>query len=176
MQPTVRLRSRPVRLLGAAMMVMSLAGLVSLGLDGAESSIRFGAPVLMFGVVGWGTFWKPFVEVSDGGITVANTLRTVEVPWPAVQAVDGRYGLRLRTALGPVTAWAAQAPSGRERARGQQSRAAQLVEERLELLRGQGHLDNPRLERPRAVVHWHRSLLGASAALTAAAVVLPLLG
>ena len=50
-------------------------------------------------------------------MTVANTLRTTQVPWPAIDRCDGRYGLRLDTAYGRVTAWGAAAPVGKQRAR-----------------------------------------------------------
>ena len=124
MGPTVLLRSRSTQALGAAMVVASVAGLASVVLGGTDAILQFAAPLALFGVLGWGAFWQPRVEVSDGGVTVVNTLRTVEVPWPAVQSVDGRYGLRLETAYGRVTAWGAAAPAGRQRARGVQSAAA----------------------------------------------------
>lgn len=174
MGPTVRLRGRAARVLGALMVLASLAGLVSLVVDGVQAMVGLGAPVTLFGVLGWAAFWAPYVEVADGGVTIANTLRTVVVPWPAVQEVEGRYGLRLRTAYGSWTAWAAQAPAGRDRARGQESAAAAAVRERLESLRAAGHLDDPRLERPEAQVAWHRTLIAVCVALGLASVLLPL--
>ena len=99
--------------------------------EGLDSVLQFGAPSALFSLLGWAAFWDPHVTVSDGGVTVANTLRTVQVPWPAVDAVEGRYGLRLATPFGTVHAWAAGAPSGRQRARDRTSEAATLVEQRL---------------------------------------------
>ena len=175
MGPTVRLRPRAARTLGALMALAAAAGLVSLAADGPGTVLRLGAPVVLFGLLGWSAFWVPYVEVADSGVTIVNTLRTVVVPWPAVEAVEGRYGLRLRTAYGAFTAWAAQAPAGRQRARGQESEAALLVEERLESLRDAGHLDNPRLERPEAQVTWHQARIAAVVLLALATVLLPLL-
>ena len=68
----------------------------------------------------------PYVEVSDGGVTV---VATPCAPWrcrgPPSSEVDGRYGLRLRTAYGAVTAWAAQRSQRADSARrGQDSVAA----------------------------------------------------
>ena len=175
MGPTVSLRSRSTQALGAAMVVASVAGVASVVLGGVDAILQFVAPLALFGVLGWGAFWQPRVEVSDGGVTVVNTLRTVEVPWPAVQSVDGRYGLRLETAYGRVTAWGAAAPAGRQRARGTQSEAANAVTERLEALRSAGHLDDARLERPEPRTVWHVPLVAAFATLILATAVLPLL-
>lgn len=158
------------------MVLVAAAGLVTSLADGTDSLLRFGAPLGLFGLCGWGAFWQPYVEVSDGGVTVANTTRTLEIPWPAVQSVDGRYGLRLETAYGPVTSWAAPAPVGRQRAARRVSPAAAAVSERLHALRAAGHLEAPVLERPGPRVVWRRALLTALATLAVAAVLLPLLG
>jgi hypothetical protein len=174
MEPTVRLRARSAQVLGAAMMVVAVAGVLSALVAGGDTILRFAAPMALFGVLGWGAFWRPYVEVSDGGITVANTLRTVEIPWPAVEEVDGRYGLRLRTAYGPVSAWGASAPAGRDRARGGQSEAATAVNQRLEALRAAGHLDDATLERPTPRTVWHLPLLAVLVTLAVASLVGPL--
>ncbi len=174
MEPTVRLRSRTSRALGAFMVLVAAAGLASVLLDDLDAALRWAAPTVLFGVLGWAAFWQPYVEVSEGGVTVANTLRTVTLPWPAIEEVDGRYGLRLRTAYGSFTAWAAQAPAGRDRAREVDSETARLVRERLAALRAAGHLDDPRLERARPEVAWHREVVAALVLLAVATVLLPL--
>jgi hypothetical protein len=173
MGPTVRLRPRGSRALGASMVAVSAAGLLSLVLGGLDDVLQLGAPVVLFGVLGWACFWEPYVEVADGGVTVANTLRTVRVPWPAVEDVEGRYGLRLVTAYGPVTAWAAGAPRGRQRARQQHSAASAAVTQRLEVLRSAGYLDDRRLEGAALTTTWHRPLLVTVGVLGLAAVLLP---
>ena len=175
MGESVLLRSRGGQALGAAMVLLAVVGLGVALVDGVEELLRFGAPVALFGLLGWGSFWRPHVEVTDGGVTVANTLRTIEVPWPAVTDVDGRYGLRLTTAYGPVTAWGAAAPMGRQRARREDSPAAVVVRERWEALRTAGYLDDARLERPAPRTTWHRPLIAGLAALALASAVLPLL-
>lgn len=174
MGPTVQLRARSTQALGAAMMALAVVSLASVVLSGADAVLRFAAPLALFGLLGWGAFWQPRVEVSDGGVTVVNTLRTIEVPWPAVQSVDGRYGLRLQTAYGGVTAWGAAAPAGRQRAQGMQGPAADAVTKRLEALRSAGHLDDARLERPAPQIVWHVSLIAVLATLVVATLVLPL--
>ena len=173
MGTAVRLRSRGARALGAVMMGLGVLGLGSALFGGVDDLLRFGAPVALFGVLGWAAFWEPYVEVTDGGVTVANTLRTIEVPWPAIDEVEGRYGLKLLTAYGPVTAWAASAPAGRQRATRRDSESSLAVSARLEELRAAGHLDNPRLERPGLTTTWDRTLVAAVAVLVVATLVLP---
>src|ERR1700754_5005687 len=112
---TVVFRSRASVALALAMVATGAVGVVLAVTEGADSLRTFGAPLVLFGVLGWAAFWRPHVEVSDGGVRVVNTFRTVQVPWPAITEVDGRYGLRLHTPLGTVTSWAAPAPSGRTR-------------------------------------------------------------
>jgi hypothetical protein len=172
---TVTVRARSSRTLGAAMGAAGVLGVVTVLVEGPDSILQFAAPSILFALIGWAAFWEPHVTVSDGGVTVANTLRTIEVPWPAIDAVEGRYGLRLLTPYGAVTAWAAGAPTGRERAREQASEVATLVEQRLAQLRGAGYLDDRRLERGALVTTWHVPLIGALIALALASVLLPVL-
>jgi hypothetical protein len=175
MGTTVLLRSRSARALAVAMVVVAVVGLVSVAVDGIDVVLDYGAPLVTVGLSGWAAFWMPYVEISDGEVVVRNTLRTVHVPWPAIESVEGRYGLRLVTAYGSVTAWAASAPGGRQRARVEQSQSAALVGARLEELRAAGHLDDRRLEAPRLRTTWHREIIAALALLAVATVVLPLL-
>jgi hypothetical protein len=172
---TLVLRSRSMQVIGGAIVTVAVVGLALAVIGGLHSLGRFGAPILLFGLLGWAVFWVPRIEVSDGGVVMVNILRTIQVPWPAIEGVDGRYGLQLRTAYGGYTAWAATAPSGRDRGRGRDSEAAVSVQQRLEALRTAGWLDHPRLEQPRARTEWHRPLIGAAVLMTLASVTLPLL-
>lgn len=174
--PTAVVRSRSGQALGLAMVVTAVVGLGTLLTEGGAPLLNYGAAVLLFGFLGWAAFWQPHVEVSDGGVRVANTWRTVDVPWPAVEEVEGRYGLRLRTAYGAVTAWGAPAPAGRDRARRGTGSAADLVNARVAELRAAGYLDDAVLERPHPRVTWHRTTILVAAVLLVAVVVLPLLG
>ena len=175
MGSTEQLRSSSARALGAAMVAGAVVAVVSVALGGIDTLLTYVGPCALFGLAGWAAFWRPYIEVSDGGLVVANTLRTVIVPWPSIESVEGRYGLRVRTAYGQVTAWAASAPAGRQRARGQESEAAKVVSARLEALRAAGHLDHPRLERATLSTTWHREVVLAMALLAVASVALPLL-
>lgn len=176
MGPSVRLQSGTARALGALMVAASALGLGSVLVGDLADAVRYAAPLVLFGLLGWAAFWRPFVEVGDGGVTVANTLRTTEVPWPMVESVEGRYGLRLETSCGRVTAWAAAAPAGRQRARGEESAAARTVRDRLAAVRATGCLDDARLEHRQLLRVWDRPLAVAVLGLILASVLLPLLG
>ena len=176
MGATVRVRSPAARILGAVMMFLAAVGLGAALREGAVTLLSFGAPVLLFGVLGWAAFWQPCVDLSDSGVTVRNTLRTIHVPWTALEAVEGRYGLRLLTSAGAVTAWAAPAPASRERSAERQSNTAETVRDRLEALRASGHLDRSRPERERLQSAWHLPLIAALALLAVACLALPWLG
>src|SRR5262245_2344443 len=128
MRSTVLFRSDALRILGAAVMVFAVLGIGSLAWGQEWDDLaKYGGLVCLVGFLGWAALWVPYVEVSDGGVTLVNVLRTIRLPWPAIREVDGRYGLRLETAYGRFTAWAAPAPRGRSRAAGVHSEAAQLV-------------------------------------------------
>ena len=115
-------------------------------------------------MLGWAAFGEPYVEVTDGGVTVANTLRTIEVPWPAIDEVEGRYGLKLLTAYGPVTAWAASAPAGRQRAHAsrRESSASRLSSRgSRELRRGRPPGRSAGWSAPRLTTTWDKTLVAA---------------
>ncbi len=157
------------------MVAVSLLALGTAVWDGRDAVLQYAGIAVLFGLLGWAAFWQPHVEVSDGGVKLANTLRTIEVPWPAVQGVEGRYGLRLRTAYGAFVAWGADAPFGRKRAAGIQSEAARAVSDRLEVLRAAGFLSDPVLERAQPRTVWHVALIAAVAVLVLLSATLPLL-
>lgn len=169
-------RSRTLQGLGIAMSVAAVIGLGAVVAEGVSAALTYAAALLLFAVLGWAAFWRPGVVVSDAGVLVINTWRGVHVPWPAVESVDGRYGLRLRTAYGVVTAWGVTAPSGRSR-RGENgvSEAAVLVGQRLEDLRAAGYLDSPALERASLQRHWHLRTIVAVTTLLVLALALPAL-
>ncbi len=173
---TVVIRSRASVALAMAMVATALVGVALAAVESADALRVFGAPLVLFALLGWAAFWRPHVEVSDGGVRVVNTFRSVQVPWPAITEIDGRYGLRLRTALGTVTSWAAPAPSGRTRARKGSSEAAEIVRSRLEELQLAGYLDNPTLERQSLETSWDVPLALAAALLLGASLLLLFIG
>jgi hypothetical protein len=172
---TVVLRTSTMRVVGAGTMAVVVVALaVSVPHPGTLG--RWAAPLLLVGLLGWAGFWRPCVEVSDGGVRMVNVLRTVEIPWPAIEDVDGRFGLQLRTAYGSFNAWGAGAPSGRQRARAHDSEASALVRERWEALKAEGWLDDPRLERPHELVGWHAPVIAAGMLLALVTLLVALIG
>lgn len=168
-------RASTQRAVGAATMALSALGLGSLALSASgETFLRAAGPLGLLGLFGYAALWAAYVSVDDGGVTIRNILRTVHVAWPAIDDIDGRYGLRLETAHGRVTAWAAPAPAGRDRMKGTPSEAADVVQRYLERLRALGHLDHPRLEHEQADVTWHREIVVAGVALLVLTVLAPL--
>ncbi len=164
---------------------------LSVGLAGDWTDAALMAPWTgLVALLCWATFWRPCVIVSDGGVRVVNVSRTIDIPWPALRAIETRWALTLVTAYGRFTAWSAPAPGARSTMLSRSAtrrdappgggddvvrpselldtpsgEAAALVHRRWTALRTAGHLDDPRLERDRATVRWHVGLAVAVAAL-----------
>jgi hypothetical protein len=132
--------------------------------DGLTKMLRYLPALALVALLAWQAYWRPRVEVSDGGVEIRNVWRTVHVPWPALEEVEGRLGLRLVTAYGAYQAWAVPAPRRTSRraavpapedTRAPTTEAAELVRARWRLLQAAGYLDDPRLERPTARTRVH---------------------
>lgn len=145
----------------------------------------------------WAIFWRPEVIVEESGVRLVNILRTIDLPWPAIQAVDTKWALTLITAYGNFNGWAAPAPGAFEtrRASKQDTKhlppstaregtirpgdlptstsgsAALVIRHHWEQLRDAGYLDNPRLEHERVPVRWHVRTIAVGVALTILCVV-----
>lgn len=145
----------------------------------------------------WALFWRPCVIVDDGGVRIVNPLRTIELPWPSIVAVDTKWSLTLVTAYGEFTAWAAPAPGARQTALAARTETKHLspridggggvrpgdlpstlsggaalhIRQRWERLRDAGYLEDPRLEHDAAPIRWHVGTVVAAAALMVAAAV-----
>lgn len=145
----------------------------------------------------WAMFWAPAVAVDDSGIQLRNVLRTITIRWPAVQAIDTRWSLAIKTGTGTYHAWAAPAP-GRTRVRpltkgettsmprsawvakdvigygdlpsSLSGSAAALVRAKFDELTEAGHLDNPKPEHPAPLMRWHLPQLVSGALLIAACI------
>jgi hypothetical protein len=163
--------------------IVAICGITALliAVDGNGTDLLGFAPWLALLAGGcWATFWRPRVEVTDGGVRLVNVTRTIDIPWPAIAGIETRWALTLRTAYGKFTAWAAPAPGrgpmrravrvdpdllGRavrvgsethpELTVGPAGEAAEMVQAHWEALRAAGHLDNPVLEHERVPVRWH---------------------
>jgi hypothetical protein len=179
--------------------VAAVAGVAFVAMLVAEPATALrAAPLLALGAGAcWALFWRPAVEVSDGGVRLVNPLRTIDLSWPSIQAVDTKFALTLITAYGRYTAWAAPAPGARGvmRATRQDTanlpasarhagtirpgdlpsspsgEAALLIRRHWESLRDAGHLDDPKLERDAAPVTWHVATMVVGGALLVLSVV-----
>ncbi|WP_147918079.1 PH domain-containing protein [Ruania zhangjianzhongii] len=133
MGETLTFRTPMARVLTIGVAVVAVVALAYFVSDGGIRELwRSGPTVLCIVVVTWALFWRPQVQVSDGGVTVANILRTVHVPWPVLRAVDSKWSLTVTAADLTVSAWAVPASSGmaartrRPGARGGQETASPL--------------------------------------------------
>jgi len=88
----------------------ALALVLTLIADGVGETLRVAPWLGLTVLVCWAVFWRPAVEVSDAGVTLINVTRRISIPWPALQEVDTQWALRLSTAYGRWSAWAAPAP------------------------------------------------------------------
>ena len=107
---------------------------------------------------------------------VRNTLRTVHVPWPAIESVEGRYGLRLRHGVRLGDGLGCQPPRRSAASPGPAEpvgRASSRHGSRSCAPRATSTTDAWRA--PHLRTSWHREIIAALALLAVATVVLPLL-
>jgi Bacterial PH domain len=185
------------RVLCIAIGVICVASMVALIATDGPSALWRGGPWLAL-VAGacWALFWRPEVVVDDGGVRLVNVFRTIDLPWPSIQAVDTKWALTLITSYGRYTGWAAPAPGMHEAVRAtsrdanhlpasawssdgirpgdlpssSSGSAALLIRRRWEQLRDAGYLDEPRLERESPPVTWHRTTIAVGLVLVALSV------
>jgi hypothetical protein len=113
MGPTIVFRPTSSRLYAALCWIVALALLLAFATNGGLAEIlQYGPVALTLAAVGWAVFWQPHVRVAPRGVTLANVFRTHEVGWEAIERVETRWGLNLRTPAGKVSGWAAPAKGG----------------------------------------------------------------
>ena len=87
------------RPLTVAIAVIAAAIVVVTGtLEGWDVAAGLAPWTALFTLACWACFWRPEVRVTDAGVTLTNVTRTIEIPWPALQAIDTRWALCLVTA------------------------------------------------------------------------------
>lgn len=194
--PPVEFRARFGRGLSVGVAVLCAAAFVLTLVEDPRAALRYAALLALPALAVWVVYGRPAVVVSDAGVEVRNVLRTVELPWTAIERVDTKYALTLHTAYGTYAAWAAPAPSrvqtlasSPEDTRhlpastyigggvrpgdllsSSSGQAAAYIRRRWDELHEAGHLDAARLERARPVVRWHVGSVAAVLLLAAAAV------
>ena len=111
MPQTVEFRPRLGRGLTVGVAVLAVCGVVLTTVDDPTTALRYAPMFALAVVVVWALFGRPAVLVSDSGVELRNVLRTIELPWPAIERIDTKYALTLYTAYGVYAAWAAPDPS-----------------------------------------------------------------
>lgn len=198
---------RPVfgRVLAAVIAVLCAIGLVTaLAHDGVIALWTVGPWMALVALAVWAAYWRPEVRVDDAGVHLVNVLRSIDLPWPAIQRIDTKWALTLITAYGKYTAWAAPAPGGIATARAAtrsstkglpestygaggsirpgdvpsspSGSAAAAVRRRWEALRDAGHLDDPRLEFAHPPIRWHWPVIAGAPGLVLLGVLAALFG
>lgn len=184
-------RSRSSQLVCALTWVICAVGAGRQLLEGVGSALALLPWLALVSFLVWAAYWRPSLRVDDGGVRLINVLRTIDLPWPAIQRIDTKWALTLVTAYGRFTAWVAPAPGIRSTVNLGHARRAQvaesalagdsirpgdlpgspsgdaavLVRRRWEELRDAGYLDDPRLEFTRVPVRWHWEIIAVAAAL-----------
>lgn len=170
------------RWLTIAMWVLSAIAIVAVLVQNPAGALRAVPWLALVSGAVWAAYWRPQVVVDVAGVHLVNVLRTIDLPWPAIQRIDTKWALTLFTAYGKFVAWAAPAPGGMSSARisrktgtglpestfgpggmirpgdhpdSPSGAAAAVVRRQWEDLRDQGFLDDPRLEFSRPPVHLH---------------------
>ena len=170
--------ARPIAVATWATAMLMGAGQLMAGPYDEPRTYAVLAALVLLAALAWVTMWRPAVEVAPHGVVLRNPLRTVLVTWPAIEAVDGRFGLRVDTAQSHWSAWAAGPPPSGARRQGLPSDVAVAVEERREQVRSRGHMDRGPVEGDGAQVDRDvRALqvLGGAAAVFAVALAVSLL-
>lgn len=135
-----------------SLVFISMAIIVSVRIAWSNpAELTQSVPILMAGagIVGL-LFYLPRVEVSDGGITMVNVLRTTHVPWPNFARAEARWNLVVTSTEGEHTSWALPASSGTARRLtrkvGEETQsntaegAAWAIGERYAALKNAGHI------------------------------------
>lgn len=108
--PRIVFRSRFGIGLTIVVWAICTAGIVSSLIVGAGL-----APVVLLASLGWFVwlaFWRPSVVTDARGVELRNLVRDVEVPYGAVDDIDTRYALVVRSGGRSYSAWGAPAPGG----------------------------------------------------------------
>lgn len=197
--PPVEFRSTFGRAVTVVVGLLCVGALVVTGLDDPAQALRFAPALALPAVLVWALLGRPAVVVSDAGVELRNVLRTIDLPWPAIERVDTKYALTLVTAYGEYAAWAAPAPS-RSQTLGSarddlahlpdssyigggvrpgdllsstSGQAAAYIRRRWQELHDAGHLERPRLEHAQPRVRWHAVPAAAVVVLAVLAWALP---
>ena len=100
-------------------------------------------------------YFRPFVEVSDGGIVLGNPLATKQIPWPAVESLRIRGSFAVVTRNGVTHNSFAATIANKRNDLGLAGVVKDFADARLEALKAAGFLDDIRLEGAQVTTHWN---------------------
>lgn len=100
-------RQRSAQLLGwVYVVVAAVLGIALARSWGRDPNPAFLAWLAVGLGLAWALFLRPHVRVAADGVTLANVLRDVFIPWQMVQEVRTRWNLEVLTPAGRYTSWA----------------------------------------------------------------------
>ena len=112
LRETVTLQSRFSRALAVLVIAICALTEVSLIVYGDLNALARGtSPLALVGFGAYVLFWAPLVRLTPATVEIVNPIRTHVVTWPAIEDVETRWGLKLVTAAGTISAWASPAQS-----------------------------------------------------------------
>lgn len=165
---TIRVHSRNGRFLAAIATATTIVIVGQMAIAGQWTELmRYSGWLGLAQLFVWAALWSPYVESSPGGVQMQNVLSVVTVPWPAIEDIEGKYGLTLVTAYGKFTAWSASRPRMRAMADESDIDPATAVKRTWLALQKAGHLDNPRLEPDAQPQRWRLGVIELTLALAA---------
>ena len=106
----VALRPNGVRVLAAITWLLLVVFFVLTARDDLGSALRFAPFAGLVALVVYALFWRPCVRVDADGVTLANVVRDVRIPFSRLEDVRTRFALTLETVEGTFTSWASPAP------------------------------------------------------------------
>ena len=90
--------------------LVALGGSVSVVASEGLSGILLVTPLAGIAYLAWWLFWYPAVVLTPDTVVLRNPTAVIRVPLTALIDVDTKYALKLVTAGGSYTGWAAPAP------------------------------------------------------------------
>ncbi len=109
MSERITIGSRVGRVLSSTAIAFIVVGIGASVIEGGIALLNI-PPLALIGTVAWALYWMPSVSVSEDDVTFRNVLRTVRIPWGAIESVETRRGLTIVADGSTHRAWAAPAP------------------------------------------------------------------
>lgn len=123
---------------------------------------QLGPGLATIGYFAYVAMWRPYVELSEAGVTFQNIVQKVSIPWPTITGVSTRWSLTVKTQGGDFNAWALPAtPSGVAplAARSQTHRTdapavARLITEQRQTYADAGYFNSPAARKLTVSTQW----------------------